>query len=215
MRSYQRALRTADTKNDTRRERRYAEDAEKGAVTVISVIAPFSASSAYLRSLRVSFFVSAVLNAILGTALVTDAGIANAQVPSRATSRIALEGRIDGIIASNSAIHAGLGVTAHTGTYLRSGFVGGIGRSEDGISGRIDFINRFHLDPFRESRWAPYAGGGLSARFEDNRTHRFYLIVFAGLDGPVSRGLATSLEAGFGGGGRIGVIVRQAAAERR
>src|SRR5688500_13272081 len=139
MRSYQRALRTADTKNDTRRERRerrYAEDAEKGAETVIAFTALFSRSSAYLRSLRLSFFVSAGLNAILGTALVTDAGIANAQVPSRATSRIALEGRIDGIIASNSAIHAGLGVTAHTGTYLRSGFVGGIGRSEDGISGR-------------------------------------------------------------------------------
>jgi hypothetical protein len=153
--------------------------------------------------------------AVIWTSILALGSVAPLESAASQGQRIALEIRADAIIATNSAIHAGLGVTGHTGTYLRSGFVGGIGRSEDGISGRIDFINRFHLDPFRESRWAPYAGGGLSARFEENRTHRYYLLVFAGMDGPVSRGLATSLEAGFGGGGRIGVIVRQAAAERR
>lgn len=124
-----------------------------------------------------------------------------------------LEGRVDAIISRTSAVHAGLGLTFHTGTYLRSGIVAGIGGGGDGLSGRLDIVNRFHLDPFRESRWAPYAGGGVSGRIDDER--RVYLLLLVGVDGPVSRGLTTTVEAGLGGGGRIGVIVRRAAAERR
>jgi hypothetical protein len=89
-----------------------------------------------------------------------------------------------------------------------------MGASRDGLSGRIDLLNRFHLDPFRESRWAPYAGGGLSGRF-DNGRERVYLLLIVGVDGPVSRGLTTSFEGGLGGGGRLGVTIRRAAAERR
>ena len=126
-----------------------------------------------------------------------------------------VEGRADAIIASFIAVHLGIGVTAPVGTYLRSGLVAGVGASDEGISGRIDFLNRFHLDPFRESRWAPYAGGGVSMRFDDNRRDRLYLLLLVGVDGPVSRGLATSFEAGLGGGGRIGVIIRRGRAGRR
>lgn len=125
----------------------------------------------------------------------------------------ALEGRVDALVARTSAVHAGAGVTFHTGTYLRSGIVAGVGTGDDGPSGRIDIVNRFHLDPFRESRWAPYAGGGVSGRFGGDRG--VYLLLLIGVDGPVSRGLTTSVEAGLGGGGRIGVTVRRAAAERR
>jgi hypothetical protein len=123
--------------------------------------------------------------------------------------------RADVIISSRSAAHLGAGVSWRTGTYLRSGVEGGIGASEEGIGGRVDLVNRFHLDPFRESRWAPYAGGGLSARFDDNTTTRVYLLVIFGVDGPAKRGLSTSIEAGFGGGGRIGVLIRRTSAERR
>lgn len=126
-----------------------------------------------------------------------------------------MEGRIDAIISSSSTVQAGIGFTTPAGTYLRMGLVAAAGASENGVSGRIDFVNRFHLDPFRESRWAPYAGGGLSSRFDDNRQARFYLLIFAGVDGPASRGLAASVEAGLGGGGRIGVIIRRVSAERR
>ncbi len=123
--------------------------------------------------------------------------------------------RIDAIVAHRTAVHAGAGVSWRTGTYLRSGLEAGIGSSSDGISGRLDLVNRFHLDPFRESRWAPYAGGGLSAQFDDNRESRIYLLVLFGVDGPAKRGLSTSFEAGFGGGGRIGVVIRRTSAERR
>lgn len=140
--------------------------------------------------------------ALIGVA----ASPARAQVP---------EARVDVIIAETSAVHAGAGVSFSTGTYLRSGVVAALGSSRDGISGRIDFLNRFHLDPFRESRWAPYAGGGLTARFDDGHNSRVYLLVIFGVDGPAKRGLTTSFEAGFGGGGRIGAVIRRTSAERR
>jgi hypothetical protein len=125
-----------------------------------------------------------------------------------------LEARVDAITAGPAAAHAGAGFTVPMGTYVRGGFDGGIGSSRNGISGRVDGFARFHLDPLRQHRWAPYGGGGLTARFDDNRSTRYYLLVFLGIDGPVAHKLSTSVEAGLGGGGRIGVIVRQAG-ERR
>ena len=129
--------------------------------------------------------------------------------------RVAIEARVDALVSKVSAVHAGAGFTVKTGTYLRSGLDAGLGASRDGISGRIDFVNRFHLDPFRQFKWAPYAGGGLGVRFDDNRNERVYVLVFLGMDGPVRNGFGTSFEAGLGGGGRIGMIIRRAAAERR
>jgi hypothetical protein len=126
-----------------------------------------------------------------------------------------LEARGDAIVAGPAAIHAGIGFTAPLGTYVRSGLVGGLGAGEDGLSGRVDLVSRFQLDPFREHRWAPYAGGGLTARFDAHRQTRFALLLLVGVDGPARQGLTTAVEAGLGSGGRIGVIIRRAVAERR
>lgn len=126
-----------------------------------------------------------------------------------------IEARIDAIAKNPTAIHAGAGFTVPLGTYVRSGVDAAVGASDHGISGRIDLVNRFHLDPFRQHKWAPYAGGGLTARFDDNRSNRLYLLIFAGIDGPASRGLGTSIEAGLGGGGRIGIVIRKTTTERR
>jgi len=125
-----------------------------------------------------------------------------------------VEGRIDAIFAGPAAIHAGAGFSVPMGTYLRGGVDGAIGSSRDGISGRVDAFARFHLDPLRQHKWAPYGGGGLTARFDDNRSNRYYMLVFLGIDGPVAGKGSTSIEAGLGGGGRIGLIVRRAG-ERR
>ena len=126
-----------------------------------------------------------------------------------------IEARVDAIATNPAAIHAGGGFMIPLGTYVRSGIDGAIGASEHGISGRLDFVNRFHLDPFRQHKWAPYGGGGLTARFDDNRSSRVYLLLFAGVDGPHARGVGTSIEAGFGGGGRLGIILRKTTKERR
>jgi hypothetical protein len=130
-------------------------------------------------------------------------------------SSISIEGRIDGIAASTSAVQAGIGLTSVAGTYVRTGIVGAIGASKNGVSGRADAFARFHLDPFRESNWAPYGGAGLSTRLEQGERTRPYVLVFAGIDGPIRNGLTTSIEAGLGGGGRIGIILRRAVARQR
>jgi len=136
-------------------------------------------------------------------------------VVSATPARFDPEFRLDAIVARVSAVQAGVGVTMVTGTYVRSGIVGGLGFSRDGLSGRIDGLARFHFDPFRQSRWAPYGGGGISGRFERGAGARAYLLLLAGIDGPLKGGMTPSFEMGLGGGARIGVIFRRATGERR
>jgi hypothetical protein len=128
---------------------------------------------------------------------------------------LSIEGRVDVIAATTSALQAGIGLTTVAGTYVRTGIVGAIGASGNGVSGRADAFARFHLDPFRESNRAPYGGAGLSTRMEQGERTRAYVLVFAGVDGPIRKGLTTSIEAGLGGGGRIGIILRRAVARQR
>jgi hypothetical protein len=98
---------------------------------------------------------------------------------------------------------------------VRSGLDLAAGATADGASGRVDLFARFHFDPFRERKWGPYGGGGISARFDEGRKWRPYLLAFVGLDGPASGGVAPAVELGLGGGARIGVILRRAAPNRR
>jgi hypothetical protein len=145
---------------------------------------------------------------------------ANAQVQSPATRdnappQIDGEVRLDGIIARVDAIHLGVGATTVVGTYVRMGIDGAVGFNRHGLSGRIDGLARFHFDPFRQSRWAPYGGGGVSGRFDKGEKARAYLLVFLGIDGPVSGSVTPSFELGLGGGGRVGIILRQARKDRR
>jgi len=130
-------------------------------------------------------------------------------------SPITVEVRLDALFARVDAIHAGVGATVPLGNYVRAGIVGATGLSGDGHSARIDVLARFHLDPFRESRWAPYAGGGLTTRFDRGRNAHTYLMLLAGIDGPAANGLGTSVEAALGGGGRVGIILRRTRRERR
>lgn len=130
-------------------------------------------------------------------------------------SSLAPELRFDAIFARVDAVHLGLGATLPVGNYVCTGIVTAAGFSRDGLSGRIDLVARFHLDPFRESRWAPYGGGGLTTRFDTGENAHTYLMLLAGIDGPVTRGFGVSVEAALGGGGRLGIILRRARAERR
>lgn len=124
-----------------------------------------------------------------------------------------LEARVDAFTGDPWTVHAGAGITAPLGTYVRFGVVGGVGAGGEGLSGRADLIARFTLDPFRERRWAPYAVGGISARFDDRS--RQFLLLMAGVEGPVRGGLAPAVEFGFGGSFRFGVALRQGVPRRR
>lgn len=154
---------------------------------------------------------------ILGT-LVSEAAQAQVKRPAARDNTARLvdgEIRLDALIARAGAIQLGAGATAVTGTYVRTGVDGALGFSRHGLSGRIDGFTRFHFDPFRQSRWAPYGGGGVSGRFEKGEKARAYLLIFLGIDGPITGSVTPSFELGLGGGGRVGVILRQARKDRR
>lgn len=144
-------------------------------------------------------------------------GVLAAQVQQAFQSEL----RLDAIFARSSAVQASYGFTVPASLYVRSGLVAGIGVGRHGVEGRTDLIARFSLDPFRQSRWAPYAGAGLSGRYrsELDGGSRAYLLVFVGFEGPLPlgerAGWVPALEVGLGGGGRVGVIMRRGINARR
>ncbi|HEY6089041.1 MAG TPA: hypothetical protein VD771_04545 [Gemmatimonadaceae bacterium] len=131
------------------------------------------------------------------------------------------EARIDGIFARTGGVEAGYGFTVPEGIYVRTGLVAGIGAGRHGLEGRTDLISRFSLDPFRQSRWAPYAGAALSGRYRTQLDGgaRAYLLLFLGLEGPMpfgqTAGWVPALEVGLGGGARVGVVIRRGINARR
>jgi hypothetical protein len=141
-----------------------------------------------------------------------------AQTPTQAVQS---EVRADGIFARGSGVEAGYGVSIPAGIYVRTGLVGGVGAGRHGVESRADFISRFSLDPFRQSRWAPYASAGLSGRFRAlaDGGAKAYLLVFLGLEGPLPGGQLSgwvpAVEVGLGGGARIGLILRRGINGRR
>jgi len=163
--------------------------------------------------MRTSFFRLFACLAVSGTVRT-----ASAQLPQLP---LQVEGRLDGLFARTSGVEGGIGLSVPVGLYARTGLVGGIGAGSHGVEGRTDLIARFSLDPFRQSRWAPYIGGGISGRYrseEDGGSHA-YLLVYLGLEGalPIGRtsGWVPAFELGLGGGARVGVILRRGINGRR
>lgn len=143
-----------------------------------------------------------------------------AQAPAQ---RFQPEARVDGIFAENTAVHAGVGLSFPAGLYVRTGVVAGAGVGRHGLDARADFIGRFSFDPLRQSRWAPYAGAGVSARFNSTADGgggtRGYLLFFLGLEGAIPAGrtdaLVPAFELGLGGGTRVGLVLRRGIRGRR
>jgi hypothetical protein len=142
---------------------------------------------------------------------------ARAQIHS---TRLALESRADVFVARTTALHAAAGVNVIAGTYVRIGVVAGGGaRRIDSVwrsSGRVDVVARFHVDPFGESRWGGYAGGGASYFFDRGVPGRARAVIVIGFEGrSTTRRWVPGVELGLGGGARIGVTLRRARAARR
>ena len=139
------------------------------------------------------------------------------QTQGRARPRVVL--RADLIAARTTAAQGGAGLTFPLGNYVRVDAVGGVGVGwRDGgsrASVRGDLVGRFVLDPFRESRWSPYGGAGVSALRMGSEDWRGYLLAVLGVEGPAARGLLPALELGLGGGARVGLVLRGAAPNRR
>jgi hypothetical protein len=147
-----------------------------------------------------------------------------APVPARsqnAVQPLQSELQIDGLFARSSAVEGAYGVSIPAGIYVRNGVVAGLGAGRHGLEGRTDFVTRFSFDPFRQSRWAPYGGAGLSGRYRPTADggSKAYLLVFLGIEGPLSAGHVAgwvpAFEIGLGGGARFGLIFRRGIPGRR
>ena len=157
------------------------------------------------------------LRVTLGLTLLVPAATLS-QTPQQA---LQVEGRVDAIVARTTGVEAGLGLSVPSGIYMRTGLVAGIGAGRHGLEGRTDLIARFSLDPFRQSRWGPYAGAGVSGRYRtklDGGSHA-YLMIFLGVEGPLAlgatSGIVPAFELGLGGGARFAVILRRGITARR
>jgi hypothetical protein len=133
--------------------------------------------------------------------------------------RIQPEVRADYIGSRAAAAHLGFGVNVPAGTYVRLGIVGALGQAWSGgdatFAGRVDGLIRFVVDPLRESRWAPYAAGGLGGIYDGSEKWRGVLVGALGVEGPAAGHVVPAFEVGFGGGVRVGVAFRRAIRGRR
>lgn len=144
--------------------------------------------------------------------------IVRAQIPRQT---VQLETRGDVIASRWTAVEAGVGVSFPAGLYVRSGAVIAAGGGARGFESRMDLFARLTLDPFRENRWGFYGGAGVSGRYVEGETAKehAYLLVFAGMEGPLRNasvaGWAPAFELGLGGGARAGIALRQGMPGRR
>ncbi|HET9776740.1 MAG TPA: hypothetical protein VFP77_09270 [Gemmatimonadaceae bacterium] len=161
---------------------------------------------------------SVLAAAMLMTAALFGPAVARGQVRQQP---LQTEYRLDALFARTAGGEAALGVSVPAGLYVRTGLVAGIGVGAHGAEGRTDLFSRFSLDPFRQSRWAPYAGAGISGRYRSKADggSRAYLLVFLGIEGPLplgrTAGIVPAFEVGLGGGARVGVILRRGVNGRR
>lgn len=126
--------------------------------------------------------------------------------------------RLDALSATVDALHLGGGLGFPVGTYARVvGLLGGgvarapgpPGADDDtGVSARADALIRFHFDPMRQSRWGPYASGGVSIRSDFEECCRGSLALLLGVEGSRASGTTWAFELGFGGGVRAAVVLR-------
>lgn len=111
------------------------------------------------------------------------------------------------------AILGGAGIAVPVGTYARIGAVVAAGTFVDAphrTALRADALLRFHLDPFRQFRRAPYGAAGITAQRGRTGTWRPYLLLRAGVEGSPHAGWIPALEAGLGGGAHVSLALRRA-----
>jgi hypothetical protein len=117
--------------------------------------------------------------------------------------------RLDVLGGDPTALQAGAGIGIPFSNYFSVGGTVGAGISSTGFSGRLDGFGTFQLDPYNQSEWHPYVGGGVTLRGDGGGPGtRTYLLAFIGANGPSTGSIAPGVELGFGGGVRLGVTMR-------
>ena len=152
----------------------------------------------------------------------SSAGLCRAQSPvAQPERRVLAEGRLDAIMSRARTAQAGIGAIVAAGTYARIVLGAGAGatRRPGGnvlASARAELTVRFLLDPVAQARWAPYLAGGLGYLDEGAGRRRGVMLLAIGLEGPRSRrGTRAAVEAGLGGGLRLGLVLRRSRTDAR
>ena len=148
-------------------------------------------------------------------ALIVSASAVAPQAASAQTQQVAVAVsyipslRLDVLGGDPTALQAGAGIAFPFSNYFSIGGTVGAGISSTGFSGRGDAYGQFSLDPYHQSEWEPYIGGGVTVRGDGGGPGtRTYLLGFIGANGPSTGRIAPGVELGFGGGVRLGVTMR-------
>jgi hypothetical protein len=134
--------------------------------------------------------------------------------------------RADAILGRRPAIQIGAGVQIPVGYYVRVGVTAAVGgriddaasrpASSSRVDGRVDVLARFLLDPFRQTPYGLSFGGGIGLRAEPGDRARPVLLVALDVEGRrMASGWVPALQAGLGGGVRLGVVLRRGVAGAR
>jgi hypothetical protein len=153
---------------------------------------------------------TAVVAALLFSASVVSARDVSAQAQEVAVAVSYVPSlRLDVLGGNPTALQAGAAIAFPLSNYFSLGGALGAGISSTGFSGRADGFARFSLDPYHQSEWEPYVGGGVTVRGDGGGPGtRTYLLAFIGANGPSTGSIAPGVELGFGGGVRLGVTMR-------
>ncbi len=121
--------------------------------------------------------------------------------------------RADLLGAAPYAVELGAGVNLGAGYYQRVELDAGGGARRRGRAlvgtGRVDALMRLLLDPFGQRRWGLSLAGGVSVRYDAGGRARPYLAGALDFEGPTRHGVRMAYQVGFGGGVRLGVVIRR------
>jgi len=122
--------------------------------------------------------------------------------------------RLDATSARVSRLELSAGALVPVGIYTRLALSAGAGMAGSGgeyhTVGRGDAIARFELDPLKQHSHGAYVGGGISLLGVSGPHVRAWLAIVAGIEFNAHAGWVPTVEAGLGGGARLGVSVHRA-----
>lgn len=162
---------------------------------------------------------AAIGRGLFAGVLATAASWESARAQTSSTASVP-ELRAD-IIAASQTTMAQLGAALNVGSagYGRVALVAAGGtatrRGQTRASARIDAAIRFHLDPYRLSKFGAYAQGGLSGLYNTFDGWRALVSTTIGMELPTRGHTTWALEVGLGGGVRVGAAVRRARPDSR
>jgi hypothetical protein len=147
----------------------------------------------------------------IGLGLLAVARAASAQSADPTTQP---ELRADVIAARSTTLELAGGAAFPAGDDLLLGGDVGLGAVAGGGLGwrpgaRLDVTGRLHLDRSTDTRWAPYLIAGTSYRVDTRARGALYLLAAVGVHAPATHGITSAIEAGLGGGVRVGVVLRR------